>query len=338
MKDLKFICVQPDDSYYTWQVNLWLESLRSIGHSDKAEVLIFTPLHRKRNEKWNQIVDLYPESKFFFYNDVDNITNLIKLYIPIIRPYTLIKHFKAHPYLKECAIFYCDSDILFTEKFDVSKFLNDEVNYLSNTNAYINASYFDSKIKDVLPEKLDEYKQIDVLSECLSLLQLNRKIAEEKNNDSGGAQYLLKNIDEKFWIDVLSACINIRIHLMKINKYYFENEAKGFQSWCADMWAVLWTLWKNNTETKVVKELDFAWATDQITKLNDCTIFHNAGVSGDVMNDVPMFYKGKYHNGLDPTKDEHLFSVLENEKSKKLCTHYYVTKLLELKNKYDLNY
>ena len=36
MKDLRFICAQPDDTYYTWQVHLWLESLKNIGQSDKA--------------------------------------------------------------------------------------------------------------------------------------------------------------------------------------------------------------------------------------------------------------------------------------------------------------
>jgi hypothetical protein len=46
MRQLKFICVQPDDTYYLWQVHAWLESLRQIGQSDKAIVLVFTPTFR----------------------------------------------------------------------------------------------------------------------------------------------------------------------------------------------------------------------------------------------------------------------------------------------------
>lgn len=42
-RDLKFIQSCPDDTYYVWQVHLWLESLKKIGHSDKAIVLVFTP-------------------------------------------------------------------------------------------------------------------------------------------------------------------------------------------------------------------------------------------------------------------------------------------------------
>jgi hypothetical protein len=42
--------------------------------------------------------------------------------------------------------------------------------------------------------------------------------------------------------------------------------------------------------------------------------------------------------GTDPTKDEHLDVVLNNETSKKFCTWYYAEKLNQIKNKYNLDY
>ena len=51
-KKLRYACVQPDDTYYTWQVHLWLESLKLRGESDKAIVLIFIPNFREQNPKW----------------------------------------------------------------------------------------------------------------------------------------------------------------------------------------------------------------------------------------------------------------------------------------------
>ena len=48
MKDLKYLCVQPDDSYYTWQVHLWLESLKKRGESDKAMCLYSFLITEKR--------------------------------------------------------------------------------------------------------------------------------------------------------------------------------------------------------------------------------------------------------------------------------------------------
>jgi hypothetical protein len=338
MKELRFICAQPDDAYYTWQVHLWVESLRNIGHSDKATVLIFTPSFREKNENWKQIIDLYPETEFVFYKDVDDVSKLLGTYIPILRPYILMKYFKEHPEMVSKAVFYCDSDVIFTEKFNIDAYLDDEINYLSDTNSYINASYFDSKIHQVLPEKLEEYKTIDVLSELTSYIGISREIAEKNNLNSGGAQYLLKNIDGKFWEKVMGDCIFIRSYLLSINKRFFKDENAGYQSWCADMWAVLWNLWLRDQETKNIDDLEFAWSSDLIGKLNKTTILHNAGITQNDMGDYLAFYKGHYHTGKDPFNDPHLYKVYEDENSKKRCTHYYVSQLVELKNKYNLKY
>jgi len=340
MKDLRFICVQPDDSYYAWQVHMWLESLKELGMSDKAIVLVCIPGFRTKNPKWEQVVTLYPEAEFVFYKDeLSELNNLFGVYIPVLRPWCLEKYFAEHPDMKEKAVFYCDSDTVLTEKFDIQAFINDDINYLSDTNSYINASYFDSKVKDVLPEKLEAYKKIDVLDDLAKQIGISREIAEKNNTNSGGAQYLLKNIDAEFWSDVKRDCIAIRIYLMNINRVYFASENKGFQSWCADMWAVLWNLWKRNMKTKNIPEMDFSWASDSIEKVNKLPIFHNAGITGDVMDGFPCFYKGKYHQGKDPFEDEeHLQSVINHPVSKTKGTYYYLTRLLKLKEKYHLNY
>lgn len=341
MRELKFITCLPDDTYYTWQVHLWLESLKKLNKSEDAVVLIFTPVTRKPNRvKWEKIIKLYPETTFKFYWDEKNEISraLIPIYIPIIRPWMMSKWFAEHPEYKEKAIFYCDSDIVFTENFNVDEFLEDDVNYLSNTNSYISVKYFDSKIKDVIPEKQEEYSKLDVLAMLGSLVGITREIAEKYAEHSGGAQYLMKNLDSKFWEKVQRDCIIIRQYLQRINKEFFVSEAKGFQSWCSDMWAVLWNLWFYEGETKVVKEMDFAWSTDSISRLESATIMHNAGVTASVMNSTPYFFKGKYHQGLDPTKDEHLEVVLKDEKAKQTCNWYYAKKLKDLKEQYKLNY
>lgn len=338
MKDLKFVQACPSDIYYTWQVNLWMESLKEIGHSDKAINLIFTPKGRENRDKWKQIEDLYPEGEFHYYEDEDNLNRLLGIYIPVLRPYVLWKHFKKHPELSEKAIFYCDSDILFMKDFNVDQFLEDNISYLSDTNSYINAKYFDSKINQVLPEKLEEYKNRDILAEIASVVGISREVCEANNDHSGGAQYLLKNLDGDFWSKVMNDCILIRSYLQTVNREYFKDENAGFQSWCADMWAVLWNIWLRDQETKVVPEMAFAWATDPISKLDTHTIFHNAGIVSETGNGYPAFYKGKYHMGTDPTKDPNLDMIINHEESKKYCTSFYATKLKEIKDKYKLDY
>lgn len=335
MKKLHFLSVQPDDNYYIWQVHLWLESLRKIGYSDKAIVLLFIPSFREKNNSWQKLIDLYPESEFVFYKDIDDVSKLLGAYIPILRPYCLMKYFNEHPELKNEAIFYCDSDILFTENFNIDKYIDDDINYLSDTNSYINASYFDSKIKDVIPEKLEEYKERNILEETCSLVGINRNIAEKNNLHSGGAQYLLKNIDGEFWNKMMTSCIRIRIHLQNVNREFFKDENTGFQSWCADMWALLYGLWERNLETKIITEMNFAWSCDPIEKLSSNSILHNAGITDKMMGGAyPAFYKGAYHTGNSPFDDPHLQTVLEDEKSKKHCTHYYTSKLMEIKEYY----
>ena len=57
--------------------------------------------------------------------------------------------------VKDHSIFYCDSDILWTDKFNIDDFVQDDVCYLSDTNSYINAKYFDSKVNQDKPIDLE---------------------------------------------------------------------------------------------------------------------------------------------------------------------------------------
>lgn len=337
-KELNYVCCQPDDSYFTWQVHLWLENLKELGHSDKAIVLIFTPSYREFNNKWQPIVDLYPEATFAFYKDEHNVSRNLGIYIPVLRPYLLWRYWTDHPEMSEKAVFYYDCDVLLTDKFSLDQFKDDDNCYLSDTNSYINASYFDSKIKDVLPDKLEEYKKIDVLDSTTKLVGVNRQVAEEHDLHSGGAQYLLKNIDAPFWEKVMRDVLTIRVHLMNINNEYFETENKGFQSWCADMWAILWNLWYTNHATFVIPEMAFAWGTDKIEKLETHTIYHNAGIVSTQQEGRPQFYKAKYHQGNDPMVDSDIDNVLNHPESRKYCTFFYAKKLDELRTKYKMKY
>jgi hypothetical protein len=339
MKEVKFICCQPDDLYYIWQVHLWLENLKTLGHLDKAIVLLFVPNFREYNVKWNDVMLLYPEATFRVYKDEHEVSKLLGIYIPILRPYLLMRWWKDTPDMKDKAVLYYDNDVLLTDKFNIDKYIDDDICYVSDTNSYINASYFDSKIKDVKPDKLEDYKKIDVLDEATKIVGVTRQIAEKNNLHSGGAQYLLKNIDADFWDKMMSDTIKIRLYLMNVvNKTYFESESKGTQSWCSDMFALLWGLWARGQEVKVIKEMDFAWAPDPIEKLNTHPLYHNAGITGELLDGVPYFYKGKYHTGSNPFIDPQLQLVINDERSKKKCTWFYANALNELGKKYKYLY
>jgi hypothetical protein len=71
------------------------------------------------------------------------------------------------------------------------------------------------------------------------------------------------------------------------------------QFWTAEMWSLLWNLWYFGKETKVVKDLDFSWATDSISIYEQRPILHMAGVTSDMK--TTKFYKGDFIN-VNPLK------------------------------------
>ena len=332
------ITAQPDDQYFIWQNHLYIESCLKQGfNQDQIHILLYKPKNRQFNSNWNKLKEIYPDINIFLYED-KGVQQFLGVYIPILRPHILWQHFEVYPELNDKTIIYTDSDILWLDTLNINHLLLDNINYVSDASSYLNYSYFENKYKQVIPEKLEEAKSVDFLKEVCNIVGIDKKIVIDNNNNTGGVQYILKNIDADFWKKVETDVLKIRLYLQQVNKIYFKNENDGIQSWCADLWAVQFNLWYRNLETKVVKELDFAWATEPIEKLNSCTIYHNAGVTGKYMNDIPYFYKGAYHTGQNPLLDEHLEIVINNEQSKKYCTWYYTNKLLELKNKYNINY
>ena len=331
--------VQPTDVYFIWQVHLYVESCIENGFDEEnIHVLLYCPKGRSISEKWDELRRVYPKLNIFIYED-KGVGQYIGIYIPILRPHTLWQHFKAFPELEKKTIVYTDCDILWTEKLDIAKYYDNETCYISDAKSYLNVDYFNSKERDVLPEKLEEYKKRDVLKELCDIVGIDKQIVIDNNNNTGGVQYILKNVTAEFWKKVEKDVISIRVHLMNnINKQFFANENKGIQSWCADLWAVLYNLWYYKKDVQVVEEMEFAWASDPIGKLEKVGIFHNAGITTTTFAGSPAFYKGKYHMGSNPLNDPLIKQILEDEGSKKWCTWWYTEKLQKLHDKYKINY
>ena len=260
-------------------------------------------------DAWNKLAAHYNQVRFFFYQDTREQPIH---YISSVRPNILKQHFKAHPQLESEAIFYHDCDVVFTKPPNWNQFLNDDVWYLSNTNSYINYNYIKSKEHGVY-EKMCEIVGIDPI------------IPKLMNSHSGGAQYILKNINADYWEKVERDSEQLFYQITQLNNQIKSTKPDyhELQIWCADMWAVLWNGWLLGNETKVVPEMDFSWATDNKTRWEETTIFHNAGVVGE----GKYFYKGIYQNilpyNIEDTFDEQFCSKLYfneiKETSQKSC-------------------
>lgn len=286
-----FISVQPYDAYFTWQVEVQIVNFRKFGLSDKMHVLIWNPKGEARNGivgDWESLEKKYSEVSFFRYEDGGD-TNLT-LYIPQLRPDALEQHFRKYPTLKEKVIFYHDCDILFNFLPDFEKLGRDDINWVSNTSSYLDYDYLARKEKQ---GNIPEGKAIGIL--C-SIGNITPELMKSYAGKTGGAQYVLKGIDTFFWKDVKRQVLQIR-KLFKhgepdsINTTFFKSESEGFQSWCADMWAVNMALWSRGKITDVTPELDFSWATDNAETYLRKPIFHNAGANG---TQPGVFFKGQW--------------------------------------------
>jgi hypothetical protein len=303
MRNLRYICVQPRLIYYAWQVEVMINNFIKHGiNPNNIDILVawnpndLTTLVQANVDAWNKLAAHYSSVRFFFYQDTRQ--HPIH-YISSVRPNILKQHFKAYPELESEVIFYHDCDIVFTKSPNWNKFLNDKIWYLSNTNSYINSDYILSKGQDVY-DKMCEIIEIDSL------------IPKLMNSNSGGAQYILKNVDAEYWEKVEKDSEQLYYQITQLNnqKKAADSTYHELQIWCADMWAVLWNGWLKGNETKVISEMDFSWATDPIKRWEETTIFHNAGVVGSGKH----FYKGIYQNQLpynvEDTFDEQFCSKL----------------------------
>lgn len=286
-----YLSCQPIDSYFLWQVEVQIVNFRKFGVSGKMHIVVWYPESRATElDKWRALQDKYPETRFFFYPDSG--VNLA-LYISQLRPHTLKKHFAAIPELKNEVIFYHDSDIIFNYLPDFEQLIHDDICWQSDCSSYLDYNYLRRKEKEGnIPEDL-AVKTL-AMAGGVTVDTFKKYVGK-----TGGAQCILKGVDSAFWQDIELQCIQIRNDFFygvegSINRKYFENENKGFQSWCADMWALNMALWNRGKETNVTSLLDFSWATNDYETFLKKPIYHNAGATSDTRNEI--FYKGDWIN------------------------------------------
>jgi len=276
---MKFVCAQPAIKYYAWQVEVMINNFIRNG-IHPGDIQIVSAIYGGIPEEWLKLKQNYKQVEFFFYSD----TRRKQSYISSVRPHILYKHWLANPDLQYDVIFYHDCDIVFTKQVDLKELEEGDTCYVSDTISYIGASYIRSKGEHYL----------DLMTRIVNI-DKNKVIAEEKN--SGGAQYILKNISAEFWNKVyydsenLFRLINDQIAKDKL----VTPDMHEIQIWCADMWAVLWNLWFFDKQVKVVKELNFAWSTSPKQEWDNYLIYHNAGVTEAGKG---FFYKAEFISKL----------------------------------------
>ena len=297
MNDVLFMCVQPAIPYYTWQVEVMIDNFLEKGVDPKNIQIVCADVNQSL-DPWNKLSEKYKEVNFFFYKD----DRFKPGYIPSVRPYVLHKHWMLHPELESKTIFYHDCDIILAQPLDLETLAAGDTCYVSDTVSYLGANYVRSKGEHYL----------DLMT---NIVGVNKQYVIEQEKNSGGAQYILKNIPTSFWNKVYQDCETLyRMVNEQIKK---DPPHHALQIWCADMWAVLWNLWVRDKKVEVSDKMSFSWATSPMREWDSHPIYHNAGVTGH----GNQFYKGAYINKLPYTE------VDLQKLSKEFCSYKYAEQI-----------
>jgi hypothetical protein len=280
---MRYISVQPRLLYYAWQVEVMINSFIKSGvDPSKIDILVaINPLDKTSTaenvEPWDKLEAHYKDVNFYTYLDTREQPIY---YISSIRPNILSQHFSKFPKLENEVIFYHDCDICFTGNIQHENLAEGDKWYVSDTVSYIGAEYIKSK-------------GIQVYNKMCEILEVPRNIPVENQKNSGGAQYILKNVNAAFWKDVQYKSEKLFREITILNTELKKNNSEyhPLQIWCADMWAVLWTGWKNGHNVEVTPQLDFSWATDERSNWGKKPIYHNAGAVCDCGG---IFFKSSY--------------------------------------------
>jgi hypothetical protein len=302
---MKFICAQPAIDYYTWQVEVLINNFTNNGISPN-DIQIVSAHYGSVPDKWKKLQETYKDVNFYFYKD----ERVKPSYISSVRPHILHQHWLLHPELATETIFYHDCDIVLSKPFNLHHLLTDNMCYVSDTVSYIGANYVKSKG--------DHY--MDLMSR---IVNVDRKFIESQEQNSGGAQYIIKNVTAQFWSKVYYDSETLyRLVSDQIAKDKAANPSiHEIQIWCADMWAVLWNLWFFGKQVRVSNDMSFSWATSSVQAWDMHNIYHNAGVTGDRKD---LFFKGIYQSKMP-------YDIKLEDFSPNFCSYNYVKEILKTK-------
>jgi hypothetical protein len=298
--ELIYVTAQPDVPYFHWQARVYGYNFESKGIKPSQIHIIFGMCNGQTEPSEGALELRNYGYNVHFYED----HRYKKHYIPSIKPYLLSKWLEENPNLGEI-FFLHDADIIFRELPNYDLLINDDINYLSDTKGYIGYEY----IKTVADKHELQYKDLEklqLLREMCDVIGVEMDCVIKNQESSGGGQYIIKNTDSKFWNKVYVDSIRLYDMMHNFQQRYPIGNGQ-IQYWTAEMWAVLWNMWAECKETKIIDELGFSWATSDNDVYENHPILHMAGVLDGMK--TTKFYKGEFINvnPIEKVKEDNNF-------------------------------
>ncbi len=265
---MKYLLAQPAMLRFEWELDVALTNILSLDPKAEIVCLFSVEPYEVENNTVNNIRKRYPQVSVHVYVDM----RVDRSYAPTIRPFLWYCYLSEDPSREKDSYLQLDSDVIFREKLDFSKFKKG-VWYGSDCGGYIDYDYLRTR------------RQGEAITDSFAdLIGVDRKVIE--TTPGAGAQWVLYQPTAEYWLKVYNDCSKLH--------YYLEPLDSEIQKWTAEMWAQLYNIPYFGNKIEISKELDFCRPTDDIKMWSQVKILHNAGVIGELAEH--MFFKGKYVN------------------------------------------
>lgn len=270
-----FLSAQPGTQYFLWQLDILVFNLFKLKVSKEHIHILLSYGTTTTDYEINQINAFKNRNQrlasIFIYED----TRKTSKYASSLRPHLIAKHLATFPSLENEVFFYHDSDILFRDLPNIHLLEKGSNWYVADTRSYLGYKYLQTCLS---PDELNKMCQV---------VGIGIDIIRDKDQNAGGAQYVLKNTSIAFWHRVENQCEQLYEFLSEreaSNKYskQFETNKKqmeknSIQAWCTDMWVILWNAWLDKINVKIHDDLNFCWPTDNLKQWYKTKILHYSG-------------------------------------------------------------
>ncbi|MBT9670515.1 hypothetical protein GPK34_00490 [Secundilactobacillus kimchicus] len=281
---MKYLMAQPAVKRYEFEVATAVDNLLSMGVAADDIVLLFSeenyPLDKIMREKFHVQTYVFKDTRIQEAKD----------YVPSIRPYLWWQFLKNFPEMTKETFMYQDADVIYRSLPKESSFTNLSANhwYAADTESYTGVDYTDSKGRDLVKR----------MAEFLGITEAQFR---SFRGHGVGAQWVIKEPTEEYWLDVYQKSYELYTWLNKVEHEYDcvlqkngGQEPWWFQVWTAEMFAELYLCAKYGVTVDKAPELSFSWATDTIDVYPRNNILHNAGVTPELRDEKHLFFKGDY--------------------------------------------
>lgn len=296
-----FLSAQPDATYFIWQVELQLFNLEQLNWpKENIHVLFSYAPDLGINPEASLICKKFPNHHIYFYED----TRVNKKYSSTIRPHIIEKHFALYPDLRKETIFYIDSDVIFKELPDFSTLLNDDIWYASDTRSYMGS--------EVLINALG----YETFKHMCDIVGVSTQDVMKNEINTGGAQYIIKNIPLNFWSKVEKDSNEMYEYLHDV---LFVNTSHDFLKkypisiWLTEMWVVFWNTILFGKTFVTHPLLNFCWAYQTTEKWENSHILHyTGGTKGNFFKKINYTYASPFYEDLSYIDKNSCSAVLKD--------------------------